>query len=330
MKNLTIYIFALIILTGEYSCKDDKALPEISTGIISPEFENDLLFVNQNNFRILTDKPATFTSTDPLIRLSADGVIERLTSGEVVPVDITWQDGSGTLRIYALGATDDNHDEPYASYHGKSATDAFNAYRQGWQTLRQLPAQGQSYGIILRHGDADAGKDFTAAFPSRNEPANWWKSCDPAMARQLNEKGKARSSELGKIFKDLNFPVTKVISSEFCRSVATAELINAGPPIEKDGRINHPEHNTSGQGLFQGLVEIMKEQPANNSMTLVVTHHPVNEMNSQDYPSFPLTSPFTWTGAYLVSISPDKVLSYKGAVSFSMFNYWRNLKLKRL
>lgn len=329
MRNVRLYVLALCLLPGIFGCNKEENSPETFNVVTSPEFEDDLLFVNKNNFKILTDIPVEYSSADPLIKISPEGVIERITSGEVVPIDITFKDGSGKkTRIYALGATDDNHDDPYAPYHDKSATNAYNSYRQGWQTLKKLPVKTQSHAIILRHGDADNGRDFTAAFPDRNEPANWWKSCDPSIARQLNARGKARSAELGKIFRDLNYPITRVISSEFCRSVATAELINSGPAIKQDERINHPEHNTTGKGLFNGMLEVMKEQPVDNSISLLVLHHPVNEIGT--YPSFPTVSPFTWTGAYVVSVSPDKSITYEGAISFAMFNYWRNLKLNRL
>lgn len=328
MKNLFLCILALTLL-GLFSCKKDKTTPLINK-ITSQEFEDELLFVNRNDFKILTDKPAKFSSPSSLIQISSDGNIKRITSAEVVPIDITWIDQPGNItRIYALGATDDNHDEPYASYHGKVATNTYNSYRQGWQTLRKLPVIHQSYAIILRHADADDGRDYSAANPGSEGPANWWKSCDNSLARQLNAKGKARSEELGNIFKDLNYPIARVISSEFCRSVTTAKLINAGPAIKEDGRINHPSYNISG-GLFKGMLDIMSEQPLDNKMTLMVTHHPVNETGTGGYPSFPETSPFPWTGGYIVSISADKTLTYQGAVSYAMFDYWRNMKLKKL
>ena len=335
MKNLTLLVFVGFIVFGVFSCKKDSSppvvTPEETFKVTSEEFQNDLLFVNRNDFKILTNKPAEFSSSDPLIKMTADGTIERLSSGEIVAIDITWKDDPGKkTKIYAFGCTDDNHDAPYSRYHGVLASDAYSSYRLGWQTLQKLPVSNQTYAIILRHGDADNGRDFTAANPGSDEPDNWWKSCDNTMARQLNDRGKARSTELGKVFKDLNYPITRVISSEFCRSVQTAELINFGPAIGQDARINHPEHNRTGKGLFNGMIEIMKEQPVDNKMTLMVLHHPVNETGSQRYPTFPEVSPFTWTGAYIVSVSPDKTVSYQGAVSFAMFNYWRNLKLKRL
>jgi phosphohistidine phosphatase SixA len=190
--------------------------------------------------------------------------------------------------------------------------------------LQKLPVANETYAIILRHGDADDGVDFSV----NTGPANWWKSCERNHARQLNTRGKARSVELGQVFKDLKFPITRVISSEFCRSVKTAELMNIGPTILKDARINHPEHNITGKGLFNGMLSIMNEQPADNKMTLMVTHHPINETGSKGYPTFPLVSPFTWTGAYIVRVSANKAITYQGAVSFAMFKYWRDSKPK--
>ena len=328
-----VYAITFFLLCGTFGCKKDKPipapptptpLPAITHHVTSPEYEDSLLFVNHYDFNILTDKPAEFSSEDTLIQISASGTISRITSGEVVPIDITWKDNSGEkTRIYALGATDDDHDEPYATYHGKSATDAFNAYRQGWKSLQKLPIADQTYAIILRHADADNGRDNSGSAA----PEDWWKSCDPALARQLNERGKARSVELGKIFKDLAYPIQRVISSEFCRAVSTAQLINMGPSVEIDARINHPEHNTTRKGLFKGMVEILNEKPVDNGMTLMVLHHPANETGEEGYPSFPIVSPFTWTGSYLVSISPEnKTLTYQGAVSFAMFKYWRDSK----
>jgi len=86
--------------------------------ITSKEYIEALLFVPGSNFQILTDKPATFSSSNPLISLSPSGVVSRITSGEVVPIDVTWNESGTKTRIYALGATDDSHDQPYARYHG--------------------------------------------------------------------------------------------------------------------------------------------------------------------------------------------------------------------
>ncbi|WP_423147099.1 histidine phosphatase family protein [Rubrolithibacter danxiaensis] len=330
MKNF-LYLLLFLVLTAIQACKDDKRLqePSVSSKITSPEYEKELLFVNDSNFKIKTSEPATFASNDPHIQISADGVIKRLTSGEIAAIDIKWTNqAEKTTRIYAVGATDNSYDEPNVSFNGKEATDCYNSYRKGWETLRHLPSTDDTYAIILRHADADNGRDYSSLHDDKG-PANWWKSCSPSLARQLNEQGKERAVALGKIFKDLKFPISRVISSEFCRAKSTAELINAGPAIKVDGRVNHPAYNVSGASLFNGMIEIMKEQPVDNKMTLLVAHHPINEDYKDPYPTFPGVSPFPWTGAYLIKIAKDKTITYEGAVSWAMFKCYRDMLLKK-
>ncbi|HEY1008398.1 MAG TPA: histidine phosphatase family protein [Sphingobacteriaceae bacterium] len=319
-------VLLIALLTLCLGCQKDSSSPQIDphlSQISSPEFERDLLFVGKSGFQIETTEPATFSSADPRIRISSSGLISRITSAEVVPIDVHWTGTGAVSRIYALGATDDDFDPPYDRFHGRLASDPVAAYRKGWETLSKLPDPDGTYAIILRHGDADQGRDRS------DGPDNWWKSCDDALARQLNDTGKVHATRLGAIFKELGYPISRVISSEFCRAKSTAELINAGPAIVTDGRINHPEHNTAGN-LFRQMVALVQEQPIDGKMTLVVTHHPINERGNTQLPTFPAISPFSWTGAYIVRIAPDKTLTYEGAVSYGMFDYWSRKKMNRL
>ncbi|POY34827.1 hypothetical protein C3K47_18485 [Solitalea longa] len=319
MKNYsqTIFYLLIILLLG---CKKNDSDPE-QPRVTSLEFKNDLLFVNKADFQIETSVPAEFSSSDPKIQMTSDGLIHRITSSEVIAIDVTWKDRSLTpIRLYALGATDDSFDPPYAAFHGNHASDPYNAYLLGWETLQKLPVTNTTYAIILRHADADDGVDFSKT----TGPANWWKSCDPTEARQLNQQGKSRSTELGKVFKDLQYNINRVFSSEFCRARTTAELIDAGPTIQIDNRLNHGSYNVSGGSIFGGIRNVLGEQPVDNTLTLVVTHHAGNEMIFQ---TFPEVSPFTWTGAYFIKIDPDGTLTYEGAASWGMFMYWRNKKL---
>ncbi|MCO4293220.1 histidine phosphatase family protein [Solitalea sp. MAHUQ-68] len=319
MKNH--FKIILLVLLIAFGCKKNDS-NENRPKITSLEYKNDLLFVNKANFKIETNEPAEFSSSDPKIQLTSDGLIQRITSSEVVAIDVIWKDqAKAPTRIYALGATDDSFDQPYAAFHGTHATDPYNAYLQGWATLRKLPVSNATYAIILRHADADNGVDFSKT----TGPANWWTSCDSTKARQLNQQGKNRSIALGTAFKDLHLNIKRVFSSEFCRAKMTAELINAGPTIKIDNRLNHASYNVSGGSIFGGIRNVISEQSVDNNITLIVTHHAGNEM---DYPSFPAVSPFTWTGAYFIKINKDNSITYAGAASWGMFMYWRDLKTK--
>ena len=236
--------------------------------------------------------------------------------------------GLGKTTIYALAATDVTFVKPFSDYHGEDATDAVGSYRQGWNTLKKLPVSNETYVIVVRHADADDGIDYSVNHSDAG-PANWWKSCDAAQARQLSTIGKQNATDLGKIFKDLNYTISRVYSSEFCRAVSTATLINAGPTIQINAGFNHPSHNVTVRSLFDNLVNLLKVQPVDNKLSLVVAHHPLNRIDRTDYPTFPKVIPFIWTGSYFVKVSANHNLTYEGAVSLSMYKYWRDLKVKK-
>lgn len=310
-----------------------KPVPVIKNGTItSVEYVDSLLFITKNDFQINASDSASFSSDDPSITITPEGLVKRLTSGEVVVIKVKWIRNGKTSKVYAVGATDNQHVNPFVKFHAAISDDPVGQYMKGWKTLQKLPIIGESYAIVLRHADADNGKDYNLTHPNVEGPANWWKSPDSTIARQLNVQGITRATDLGVVFKDLQYPIARVVSSEFFRAVRTAQLINAGPTITIDGRINHPDYIKSGETLFKGLQHILKDAPVDGQMTLISTHHPINEFEREKVPvaSFPKVSVFNWTGAYFVKISSDKTLSYEGAVSYGMFKFWCDLKLKRI
>jgi hypothetical protein len=105
-------------------------------------------------------------------------------------------------------------------------------------TLVQALRAG-GYTIHWRHADADVCADRTELGPAASTAVpEWWKSCaascDTATARQLNDAGRMHASAIGEAFRSRGIPIGRVLSSEFCRNVTTAELMDFGPPIEQD------------------------------------------------------------------------------------------------
>jgi phosphohistidine phosphatase SixA len=330
MKQKYLLAVSMLLFLISGCSKDNPKSEPMAVMITNPEMKDDLLFVNKNNFQVLTNEPATFSAQDTSITINASGLIGRLTSGEVVNIDVTSIATGKKSTIAALGATDNNHVKPFETFHFTDSTDPYGQYLQGWQTLRNLSVGGETYAIIMRHADADQGEDFNLTHPGVTPPANWWKSPDPAYARQLNSVGRFRAKDLGIIFKDLKLPIAKVYSSEFYRAIETATLMNLGKEIVQDNRLNHPDYNpTKKSRLFSGLQDLIKEKAIAGEMIFVSTHHPINEFKNSPpvSPSFPQVSAFNWTGSYIVKIAADKSLTYMGAVSYPMFRYYRDLKL---
>jgi phosphohistidine phosphatase SixA len=324
--------FLILIVSVTTACKKDKIASITQTLVDTPkvtsqDYIDRLLFVTKDNYQIQTSDKATFSSSDPNVTISSKGLISRLTSGEIAAIDIEWKNNKfPKTTIYALGATDGDQVEPAAYFHGETATDPYNNYVQGWKLLQTLPDINNTYVLVLRHADASFGRDWPSIHNPKTCPPDWWKSTDSLLARQLNTQGVQRATALGQIFRQLNFPIKRIFTSEFYRSRQTAQLIGLPPAPVIDPRINHMTHNEYAPGIFFGILDIVKKQPIDNQMTMIITHHPGNEpLVNSGYPAFPAVSAFNWSGSYFMRVNKDSTVTYAGAVTYGMFKYYRDL-----
>ena len=87
------------------------------------------------------------------------------------------------------------------------------------------------YVILLRHGEA----------PGRSEPLGFNLN-DCTTQRNLSDKGRGESRQLGELLRAHGINVTKVLTARFCRTRETAELLNLGP-VEDDAAFDNLEFN---------------------------------------------------------------------------------------
>ena len=87
------------------------------------------------------------------------------------------------------------------------------------------------YVILLRHGEA----------PGRSEPLGFNLN-DCSTQRNLSDKGRDESRQLGELLRAHGINVTKVLTARFCRTRETAELLNLGP-VEDDAAFDNLEFN---------------------------------------------------------------------------------------
>jgi phosphohistidine phosphatase SixA len=149
-------------------------------------------------------------------------------------------DTSGSPRVYH-----------YAVYGCDSMGDceATGSHTTLAPTVRQVLVAG-GYVIHWRHAAADVCNDNqalgtadTTAYP------DWWKRCDatcpspPAMTtattRQLNNTGRADATAIGDTFAALGITIGRVLTSEYCRNVETAQLMAFGPAIEESQELTY-------------------------------------------------------------------------------------------
>jgi phosphohistidine phosphatase SixA len=116
------------------------------------------------------------------------------------------------------------------------------------------------YVVLLRHGEA----------PGRSEPLEF-NFNDCSTQRNLSDKGRGESRQLGELLRVHGINVTKVLTSRFCRARETAELLNLGS-VENDAAFDNLEFNKLRAAE---LLDQEREQIASwrgPGVLLIVTH----------------------------------------------------------
>lgn len=83
-----------------------------------------------------------------------------------------------------------------------------------WSRLQQADTH---YYVLMRHAIA----------PGTGDPSNF-QLADCSTQRNLSEEGRTQARRTGEAFRDKQIPVRQVLSSEWCRCLETAELLDLG------------------------------------------------------------------------------------------------------
>ena len=135
--------------------------------------------------------------------------------------------------------------------------------------------RGGGYVLHWRHATSLTCEDRTDLGTAADPIVpDWWKSCesncDVATARQLNDTGRAEATAIGKAFDILRIPVGRVVSSEFCRNVTTAELMDLGPPIEQSPALTYFVYDEANR--CADSYALIAQTPAAGSNTALIGH----------------------------------------------------------
>ena len=143
---------------------------------------------------------------------------------------------------------------------------------------------GGGYNIVWRHANATLCDDaFDLGTADQTSSPSWWKSCDAncatATARQLDAEGITQAEQMALTIASRGFPFGRVLASEFCRCVTTAELLNLGPPIEQEPGITgfvYDEGNRCANTMM-----LAADEPA-EGMNVAIVGHSVHDCGELD------------------------------------------------
>jgi hypothetical protein len=126
------------------------------------------------------------------------------------------------------------------------------------------------YVMSFRHANAATGSDqLNSTTPF------WWKSCDPALARQItNPIGYAQSDSTGKTFRVLRLPLDTMMTSEFCRCKQTVEYFNIGMgttiPIKEYQQLTYYVYNETNR--YTNTMSLYASRSINAKNHIASTH----------------------------------------------------------
>jgi phosphohistidine phosphatase SixA len=154
-------------------------------------------------------------------------------------------------------------------------------------SFEQLKQGG--YVIFLRHFDADVGQDRVEL----TQP-EWWRSPDPAVARQLNTQGRNRAVKVGENFRQANIPIAEVISSDFYRCEESANLMRLGVLPQLSRSLNYLFHSNEQNNMLAMFSKA--PQPKHNTL-LVGQGATLPITNSLQWGDAVVFEPFSLAGA---------------------------------
>jgi len=126
------------------------------------------------------------------------------------------------------------------------------------------------YVMSFRHANASTGSDqLNSTTPF------WWKSCDPALARQItNPIGYAQSDSTGKSLRVLRLPIDTMMTSEYCRCKQTVEYFNIGMgttiPIKEYQQLTYYVYDEANR--YNNSMNLYASKPINSKNYISSTH----------------------------------------------------------
>jgi phosphohistidine phosphatase SixA len=127
-----------------------------------------------------------------------------------------------------------------------------------WAQLQQAETR---YFVLMRH----------ALAPGTGDPANFQVD-DCSTQRNLDEAGREQARRTGEAFRQRNIPVSQVLSSQWCRCLETAELLNLGAVEPFPALNSFFQDRSTAEAQTQEVQEFMRNSPNQPGVTVMVTH----------------------------------------------------------
>lgn len=128
-----------------------------------------------------------------------------------------------------------------------------------WQRLEQ-PGE-QRYVVLLRH----------ALAPGTGDPANFQLE-DCTTQRNLSAQGRSQAAQIGQAFRDRGIAVDQVLSSQWCRCLETAALMDLGAVEPYPALNSFFRDRSTAESQTTAVKQFLLGQAGSPGVTVMVTH----------------------------------------------------------
>ena len=111
-----------------------------------------------------------------------------------------------------------------------------------------------------------------ALAPGTGDPANF-KIGDCSTQRNLDDRGRAQARSIGERLRSSGIEKARVYSSQWCRCLETAELINLGPVTPLPALNSFYDRPQDRESNLQALQNFLSKQTADSELLILVTHY---------------------------------------------------------
>ena len=128
--------------------------------------------------------------------------------------------------------------------------------------------RGGGYVIYFRHAATDWSQDDFVTADGE------WTNCDPARMRQLSSEGRQVARRIGDAIRRLKIPIGRVLSSEYCRTKETAQLMALGPVKTTRTIMNMRVADMVGgrEAVIERAQQELGRKPDEGTNTVIVAH----------------------------------------------------------
>ncbi len=110
-----------------------------------------------------------------------------------------------------------------------------------------------------------------ALAPGTGDPANF-KIGDCSTQRNLDDRGREQARTIGNWLRSKGVTSARVYSSQWCRCLETAELLELGPVTELPALNSFYELTQNREPNLNALRKFIAEQPSDGTLIIMVTH----------------------------------------------------------